>query len=719
MSSTDFLQLNRHDIFKNLRETLPKNIATTKNVLVVKEDVLYTWDFQDNCLLTLNIKALRENDPETIKHQSLVTTSPPLFSPTSLVVNESNTLVVAVASTGVLIIELPSRSAPYGLFENNKELIYCRSHALLESLAFNGNVEICQVKFHIGSHHDNHVLILTSNNVLRLYTVSEGSTSCLGTYSIGIQPIGRFPATKTSFLEALGDTAVDFDFGQPEIKKTQPKSKLKSKPKSAVDRFNNLNISSFEMDQKINLDWPIYVLYKNGDVYVVILDLFKSPAIVKGPLEIFPKNQENYGENSCSILALPSIPTILCISTENGTIHHGIILSTDQENEDYILEMSKEERPSFIKNPDRALYIFECIELELGYLEDSISKTINFHPNQANSSQYFVYHLTGVHSIHLKCLERLNKFIDFENDCSEIDIFSDTSLVDYVLCTNLSQKVDEKSENLNPVIGFTIFYDFPSILILLSNSQLVTLPLSSLFSAPNLDLNDPDDLKNMNSPLKTILNEPFDVKIQKILQLSSNPILKIQQKTNPTQQECFDLLQNSSKLLRERFKNHFSAKNEIEKRLKTLSKLKELQKGDILKLKDDQIDLRNTAESLAEKYEDIKDKQDEILKRCETLLVQISKRKVEPSKAEKSFLGELEGSGEKIVLYGKAIQKLKEKIKYQEIQMKNWHDQTKSEHKSIGIVQIEAIKSNLQDMTEKITNMISEINDYKKQIHMK
>lgn len=38
----------------------------------------------------------------------------------------------------------------------------------------------------------------------------------VGTYPVGIQPMARFPKTKTPFLEALGETAVDFDFAPPE-----------------------------------------------------------------------------------------------------------------------------------------------------------------------------------------------------------------------------------------------------------------------------------------------------------------------------------------------------------------------------------------------------------------------------------------------------------------------------------------------------------------------
>lgn len=62
MATTDFLKLHNHKLFKNVRETLPNNIKNTQNVLAIRDDVLYIWDFQDNCILTLNIKLSRGGD---------------------------------------------------------------------------------------------------------------------------------------------------------------------------------------------------------------------------------------------------------------------------------------------------------------------------------------------------------------------------------------------------------------------------------------------------------------------------------------------------------------------------------------------------------------------------------------------------------------------------------------------------------------------------------
>lgn len=56
MCSTDYLALNNHKLFENLREILPKDIIKTQNILTVNDGLLFVWNFQDACVLTLNLK---------------------------------------------------------------------------------------------------------------------------------------------------------------------------------------------------------------------------------------------------------------------------------------------------------------------------------------------------------------------------------------------------------------------------------------------------------------------------------------------------------------------------------------------------------------------------------------------------------------------------------------------------------------------------------------
>ncbi|CAH1987720.1 unnamed protein product [Acanthoscelides obtectus] len=69
MSATDYLRLGEHKIFKELKETLPKNLTKAENLVVVHDSILFTWDFQDNCILSLNIKAARSREGDNVIHQ--------------------------------------------------------------------------------------------------------------------------------------------------------------------------------------------------------------------------------------------------------------------------------------------------------------------------------------------------------------------------------------------------------------------------------------------------------------------------------------------------------------------------------------------------------------------------------------------------------------------------------------------------------------------------
>lgn len=193
MSATDYLRLSDHKIFKVFQEAAPSQFKKTQNILTVKDDILYMWSFQDNCVLTLNIKATRSRKASEAFYQTLLPTAPPIFTPEWLIVNESNTLLVVAGLSGVLVFQLPERYPPHGFFANSKEIIYCRSFSLHERvLAFSNNLEVRQVRFHPGSLKANHIVILTSDNTIRMCKIENNAAVPIGVYSIGIFPVGKF-----------------------------------------------------------------------------------------------------------------------------------------------------------------------------------------------------------------------------------------------------------------------------------------------------------------------------------------------------------------------------------------------------------------------------------------------------------------------------------------------------------------------------------------------
>lgn len=67
----------------------------------------------------------------------------------------------------------------------------------------------------------------------RLYQI-EDEVVCLGTYLVGDKPMAKMPCSKITFLGALGEIAVDFDFGHPEINEQASLEKLVKKEKGTV-----------------------------------------------------------------------------------------------------------------------------------------------------------------------------------------------------------------------------------------------------------------------------------------------------------------------------------------------------------------------------------------------------------------------------------------------------------------------------------------------------
>lgn len=102
MATTDYLQLNGQKILDEFRSGLPK-FTKAQNVLTVKDDMLYMWDFQNSCIIVLNIKAARSKKNSDVPYQTLLPTRSPLFVPDALTINENNTLIIASGDTQYIL----------------------------------------------------------------------------------------------------------------------------------------------------------------------------------------------------------------------------------------------------------------------------------------------------------------------------------------------------------------------------------------------------------------------------------------------------------------------------------------------------------------------------------------------------------------------------------------------------------------------------------------
>jgi len=68
-SCTDLLRLNEKPLFKDIRASLSPGTKETRNVLEIRDNVLYVWNADRCCVLTLNIAAARGKLGEDVPHQ--------------------------------------------------------------------------------------------------------------------------------------------------------------------------------------------------------------------------------------------------------------------------------------------------------------------------------------------------------------------------------------------------------------------------------------------------------------------------------------------------------------------------------------------------------------------------------------------------------------------------------------------------------------------------
>ena len=219
--------------------------------------------------------------------------------------------------------------------------------------------------WHPGSTFDGHLMILTSDNALRIYNVDleqdgfkgmspEEVILLSGNTPPGAGSASRFFGESSLTVRgSLGETAVSFTFAPPVA--------------CSVDDEDNTPYL-----------WPVFILFGDGSVYFVVTGLGQyrpEKPVVMGPLSMLPESEDNYGIDACAITCLHpmiSSPPILVIATSQGTLYHCIVLQkidpdisgdaveTASQISDWSVSVAFEKAPV-----DLALHVYESIELEL------------------------------------------------------------------------------------------------------------------------------------------------------------------------------------------------------------------------------------------------------------------------------------------------------------------------------------------------------------------
>ncbi|XP_051154402.1 nuclear pore complex protein Nup88 isoform X1 [Leptopilina boulardi] len=690
-SCTDLLHLNDKRLFQELKKSLPKGAKETRNIIEIRDDILYVWNADTCCILTLDIAATREKLHEDVPYQSLHLTDPPIFEVTHLVINELVTQLILWGNLGIVVVELPKRWGKESAFKGGRNSISCISHHL-DGFGFHlATNEIRKAKWHPGSINHSHLVVLTSQNTFHLYECLIGETpTLLKTWKVGPTP-STSPSKIPSFA-SLGEIAVDFDFSSPCVQTESDK---------------DIEIDKMKWNQ---IEWPILVLRGNGDVFILKGDILtprSSAPIVLGSLSMYPPAVDNYGIDCCSIMCIQTTPPIVVIADCSGKIYHAILLPDDFEDEEK-KTWSQYGSTYSLHTPDVALYVYECVEMELGlfYNDDDKKYTcpVYLHKDKDNSSRYFCSHNAGIHVVNLPMVSQLEEYRDAGEE--NLDLFlpslKNQSNSQYLVCTRTKHTV---FDDATPILGLGLLRE-PCVLIsLLYTGFVVNLSIADFNYLPKFEYNRP-----INSSSKKVTKEPFDAYIKQFLRHeSSQPITMLGLRQNLTARDSLELLYRATTIFRsQHFLRHDKVREEILKKVRTLKALKNHQLKELEYLIHVKKELQETAEKLAERYEDIKDNQEDLARRAQEVLRLVNLKEPSLSPIERAEAEEMKLIENKVKEFSVRLEQLKKKANKQTINIVE-SPNTNGKKKEIVFKekQVETIKSNLLQMGKDIADLVS------------
>ncbi|NXY47204.1 NUP88 protein, partial [Ceuthmochares aereus] len=231
-----------------------------------------------------------------------------------------------------------------------------------------------------------------------------------------------------------------------------------------------------------------------------------------------------------------------------------------------------------------------------------------------------------------------------------------------------------------------------------------------------------DDKDDAISPLRALAESKnsFEKHIRNILQRSSaNPVLlkSADKEAAPPPEECLQLLSRATQVFREEYiLKQDLAKEEIQQRVKLLWGQKKKQLEDLNYYREERKSLREVAERLADKYEEAKEKQEDIMNRMKKVLRSFYSLLPVLSDSEKDMKKELEMIHDQLQHLSNAIRQVKMKTEYQQQKMEKGSS-PRQPSISLSAYQSKCIQTVLKEEGEHIREMVKQLNDIRSHVN--
>ncbi|XP_028977154.2 nucleoporin 88 [Esox lucius] len=704
-------ELPSHDLFNKLREKLDlqPNLncrRTAKNLTFCLNGDIFVWNDADSVFYTTNLRQLdSEDNLETVKYQTLLCINPPRFEVCQVLLSPTQYHVALIGQRGATVLELPQRWGKRSEFEGGRSKVNCKTVPVAERFfTSSASVTLRQAAWFPSETEEPHLVLLTSDNTIRFYSLNEPQNPSKALSVSQSEEDSSVHTRGRSYAASLGEIAVAFDFGP-----------VSSDPRQHTSRRSKEDV----------LVYPLYVLYENGETYLSYTSLAHSSGSFSkpiGPLPMYPAAEDNYGYDACAVLCLPCVPNILVIATETGTLYHCVVLEAEEEEETGAVERwmrSSEAVPS--------LYVFECVELELTLklpaveeeepVDSDFTCPIRLHRDPLCQYRYHCTHEAGVHSVGLTWFNKLHAFL--QSDEEDKDSLQELAaehrcIIEHILCTRpLSSSLSA------PVQGFWIVSDLSlgaTMICITSTYECLLLPLLSSIRplSPPLLCSHPG-LGSASSPLRGLHDDSFE-HIRSILARSStNPLmLRAGDKdTSSPPPECLQLLSRATQVFREEYiLKQDMAREEMQRRVKLLTGQKNKQLEDLALCREERKGLRESAERLADKYEDAKYRHEITMNRVKQVLGSLRSQLPILSDSEKDMKKELQTINDQLRHLDNGIKQVNMKKEYQKKQMNKGVSPAKATV-TLNAHQRKCVQGVIKEQGEQIGDMMKQIKDIK------
>ncbi|XP_028564342.2 nuclear pore complex protein Nup88 isoform X3 [Podarcis muralis] len=584
---------------------------------------LFLWDAERAAFYALSLRGLGDEPDRLGQYQTLLCINSPFFEVYQTALSPTQEHVALIGTKGLMVLELPKRWGKNSEFEGGKPVVNCSTIPIAERFFTSSpSLTLKHSAWYPSETLDPHIVLLTSDNTIRIYSLNSPQTPVKVIHLSEADEETLRLNKGRAYTALIGETAVAFDFG----------------PLAAVPK----NIAGQREKEEV-LAYPLYILYENGETFLTYISLLHSSGNLGrllGPLPMHPAAEDNYGYDACAVLCLSCVPNILVIATESGLLYHCVVLEGEEDDEQMSVK-SWDSRTDLIPS----LYVFECVELELALklasregeepLESDFSCPIKLHRDPKCPSRYHCTHDAGVHSIGVTWINKLQKFLDSDEE-------------------------------------------------------------------------DKDRLQELGAEQKCI--------VEHILCTKPLPCRSADKEVSPPPEECLQLLSRATQVFREEYiLKQDLAREEIQRRVKLLREQKKKQLEDLAYCREERKSLREMAERLADKYEEAKEKQEDIVNRMKKVLRNFHSQLPVLSDSEKDMKKELQTIEEQLRHLGNAIRQVKMKKDYQQRKMEKGTSPRKPSI-NLNTYQRKCIQAVLKEEGEHIQAMVKQINDVRNHV---